>query len=235
MGKTNFVYTGCENLEAMAEAKKYNAFLTRLVTYTVKNKGCRILDFGAGTGTYADLMKEGGFIVDCVEPDKTLQSILKQKGYTVFSDVKKIKSKSYDVIYTFNVLEHIEDDANAFKDLSLALKPGGSAVIYLPAFQVLFSTMDERVEHFRRYRKSRLKNFAIQSNLEITKLRYCDPIGFFAALVYKFAGKKDGTISPASIRFYDTFVFPLSHIIEYVTHPFFGKNVVMTVVKPKVK
>ena len=232
MGKYKFVYTGCENLEAMAEAKKYNAFLTKLVTDTVEKKNSRILDFGAGSGTYADLMKEKNLPVDCVEPDAILQKMLKKNGYKVHSDIAEVKSNTYDVIYTLNVLEHIEDDQASFKQLVGALKPNGKLVVYLPAFQVLFSTMDERVEHYRRYRKSRLRKFADENKLKISTLHYCDPIGFFAALAFKFVGSKDGVISPRSVKFYDTFIFPISRIVETVTRPFFGKNVVLIATKP---
>lgn len=216
----------------MAEAINYNKFLVGLITAQANSKNAKILDFGAGSGTYTDMLHEQGFGVDCVEPDKTLQGILNSKGYHVTNSVGSKDRGKYDVVYSLNVLEHIKDDGKAFDDLVASLKPGGKLVVYLPAFQVLFSTMDERVEHFRRYRKDRLVGFATKNKLEINKLQYCDPLGFFAALLFKFVGSKDGVISPGSVKFYDRVVFPVSRVIELFTRHLFGKNVVLVATKP---
>jgi len=45
-------YTGIDNLEMMAEAKNYNAYLVRLITRDLK-KTRTLVDFGAGSGIYA--------------------------------------------------------------------------------------------------------------------------------------------------------------------------------------
>lgn len=235
MKKNDFVYTGVENLEAMAEAKNYNAYLLKFVEDACKatgKKSPKVLDFGAGSGTYADMFKAKGVIMpDCLEPDADLQKVLSEKGYKTVSDSAKLKPESYDVIYALNVLEHIEDDGEIIKQLSRALKPGGKLVVYVPAFQVLFSTMDKRVGHFRRYKKDRLSNFAKQSDVRIKQLHYCDPIGFFASLVFRFVGSKDGVISAKSVRFYDRFAFPVSRILEPATRSVIGKNVVLVAEK----
>ncbi len=228
MSRKKFAYTGCDNLEVMSEAVKYNNFLISLITSRVRNlKDKKILDFGAGSGTYADLLKESGIAVDCLEPDSTLQKALGGKGYNVLSDAKELKPASYDVIYALNVLEHIDDDGAMILTLSKALKKNGKLIIYVPAFQTLFTAMDKKVGHFRRYRKTRLRNFANKAGLRIVRLDYCDPIGFVAAFTYKMIGNKQGDLSPASIKFYDRFIFPLSKGIQPLFRSLFGKNVVL--------
>lgn len=224
-----FNYTGCDNLEVMAGARNYNAYLLSLVG--TPKKSHKILDFGAGSGTYADELKSTSAQVDCVEPDATLTKILKKKGYKVFGDAKDLTAK-YDTIYTFNVFEHIKDDKKSARALVEQLKPGGTLVIYVPAFQVLFSSMDTKVGHYRRYRKSMLKELLSDQGVTITKLQYCDPIGFFAALAFRFVGNSNGDLSPGSIKFYDRFIFPVSRFVEPLTKHFFGKNAVIVVRKP---
>lgn len=223
-----FNYTGCDNLEVMASARNYNAYLLSLVG--TLQKGQKILDFGAGSGTYADDLKATRTQIDCVEPDVTLAGILKKKGYTVFSDAKNLTAK-YDIIYTFNVFEHIKDDKNSAKILVKHLKPGGMLVIYVPAFQTLFSSMDKKVGHYRRYRKWMLKELLADQDVSISRLQYCDPIGFFAALAFKVVGNSNGDLSPGSIKFYDRLIFPVSRLIEPLTKHFFGKNAVIIVQK----
>lgn len=225
--KDEFVYTGTDNLEAMLEAKNYNEYLISKVEKSATNKKIKILDFGAGSGTYAEMLRNRGYTVDCLEPDKKLQKVLKAKKFKVYSDINDLKSGSYDLIYALNVLEHIEEDGEIFKLLTKLLKKEGSIIVYVPAFQILYSAMDRLVEHHRRYRKTHLKKMAIDSNLSIVKLNYCDPIGFAATLAFKFIGNKSGSISSGSVKLYDRVAFPISIIIEPLTRRYIGKNVLL--------
>lgn len=228
MGKKSFVYTGCENLEAMTEAVNYNNFLIRLVTDQLKEyKQPQVLDFGAGSGTYADMLKEKGLTVDCLEPDSKLQKILKGKGYKTGDYAHNLKPSSYDIIYAFNVMEHVEKDLEVFGQLAAALKKGGIIIIYVPAFKALWSSMDDLVGHYRRYRKPRLAKMAGDNKLKIVRLTYCDPLGFGAALAYKAGRVKSGVIKPGAVKLYDRLAFPVSHFVEPLTAAVFGKNVVL--------
>lgn len=223
-----FAYTGCDNLEVMAEAVNYNRFLVDCVERHVSSPSVRVLDFGAGAGTYADMLGERGITPDCLEPDPDLQRVLRSKGYTVV-DLETVTSdaEKYDVIYTLNVLEHIKNDQEASDQLASLLRPGGRLVVYVPALEVLFTSMDVKVEHYRRYRRKQLDRILRNAGLEIVESRYCDPVGFFATLAYKVAGRSDGTINPAALKLYDRAIFPLSKALQAVTGKLFGKNVLV--------
>jgi len=58
---------------------------------------------------------------------------------------------SYDAMVLLNVLEHIEDDVAATKHIARMLRPGGVAVIEVPAGPELFDDYDRQLQHFRRY------------------------------------------------------------------------------------
>lgn len=230
--KDEFKYTGEENLEAMSEAKNYNDFLLSFVNHDIKDQKARILDFGAGSGTYADMLKKKGISVECLEPDSKLKDKLEKKGYKTFKDIKELRPNSYEIIYALNVFEHIEDDKVAMITLAKKLKKGGKLVIYVPAFQALFTSMDKKVGHYRRYRKNRLDDHARDAGLNVKELYYCDPLGFGAALTFKYFGNKDGVVSPSSVKFYDRFIFPASKIVQPIFKQFIGKNVVLIAEKP---
>jgi SAM-dependent methyltransferase len=231
LGKKTFVYSGCENLEAMTEAVNYNQFLIQLITHRlVGKKSKKVLDFGAGSGTYAKMLKDEGIVPDCLEPDGKLQSTLENEGFRVFKSTKELKPNSYDMIYALNVFEHIEDDFAEIETLKQALKKGGKLLIYVPAYQILFSSMDRQVGHFRRYRTKRLKNMAKSAGLSIKALYYYDPIGFGAALVYRFVGG-NGTLTPASVRLYDKYAFPVSKVFHPVSKKLVGKNAILVAEK----
>lgn len=233
MKTDTFVYTGCENLEAMTEAVNYNKFLIDLVLKQLGPKNrtkVRILDFGAGSGTYAKLLKDHDIIVDCLEPDETLQKELKKNGFKVFTDINKVPADTYDLIYALNVFEHIEDDFAEVRKLRNVLKKSGRLLIYVPAYQLLYSSMDKLVGHHRRYRTGRLKKMANQAQLKINTVLYYDPVGFWAALTYKVIRGK-GVLSAGSVRTYDKYAFPFSKSLHPITKRIIGKNAILVAEK----
>jgi SAM-dependent methyltransferase len=231
LSKQRFKYTGYDILEAVAEAKNYNNYLANLVNKHIDGASIKVLDFGAGTGTYLDLINDNKVSIECLEPDSDLQRILTGKGYEVIDDIDKLNPDSYDLIYSLNVFEHIKDDFEAFEKLARALRSNGIIVVYVPAFQSLYSSLDKLVEHHRRYKKDRLAAFAKQNGLEILELHYCDPLGFFAAAMYKMTNKGGGDISTRSVKLFDKLIFPVSKFIEPIFKNAIGKNLVLVAKK----
>ncbi|MGW0251600.1 class I SAM-dependent methyltransferase [Nocardia goodfellowii] len=230
---SEFVYTGRDNLEAMSGAVNYNRFLIDCVDKHVTSPNLRILDFGAGSGTYAEMLAARQIIPDCLEPDTELRKLLHAKGYCVVEDAtRQSGTDTYSLIYTFNVLEHIKNDQEALEQIASRLCSGGTLVVYVPALEVLFTSMDTKVGHYRRYRRTQLNRILRNAGLEVVESRYCDPIGFFATLVYKIAGSDDGSINPRALHFYDRLVFPLSKALQRMTGKLFGKNVLVVATKP---
>lgn len=223
-------YTGLENLEAMEHAHKYNAFLHGLIREHLT--GREIMDFGAGAGTFAIPASSDYGRVICVEPDGVLHDHLRQAGLEVVKDLAAVAECSVDAIYSFNVLEHIEDDEGALSELQRRLRSGGKLLLYVPAFNLLYSAMDRKVGHFRRYRRRELEERVRRAGFEIALSRYADSLGFFAALAYKLVGGDSGVIDPRSVRLYDTFVFPVSRWLDRLVGAWFGKNLVVVARKP---
>jgi SAM-dependent methyltransferase len=61
-----------------------------------------------------------------------------------------------DVVVLLNVLEHIEDDTGAVRQLQRILRPGGAVVVEVPAGPELYDVYDKVLMHYRRYRLSGL-------------------------------------------------------------------------------
>ena len=60
---SDFTYSGTDNLEAMAAAENYNAFLVRTLAKHLRGRRA-ILDFGAGIGYFAGKMRALGFSME---------------------------------------------------------------------------------------------------------------------------------------------------------------------------
>lgn len=222
-------YGGRDNLEAMKNATRYNEFLLGLIRkYSV---GSQALDHGAGAGTFAVPITHGDMRVICMEPDSSLRAELAQSGLDVAASLEEIVACSVDYAYSLNVLEHIKDDHEAILDLYRCLKPGGRLLVYVPAFQILYSQMDRHVGHFRRYRRKPLIHLLQTVGFEVSTAYYVDSLGFLATLVYKLVGDRSGSVSPGSVALYDSMIFPLSRIIDFLGVGSFGKNLAIVATK----
>lgn len=222
----SYTYTAQDNLEVMKDAVNYNSYQCDFIEKEIKkfnNKSVKILDFGAGLGTFAEVLRARGYKIDCVEKDKNQAKVLTASGYKVYSDISKVKTK-YDIIYSLNVLEHIKDDSKALTSLRTCLSKNGRIVIFVPAFMVIFTKLDVKAEHYRRYKIKQIKELADNSSLNISDVKYCDPVGFILALIYRIIGG-DGNLNYKTIGLFDKYLFPLSVSLEPIFKKVMGKNV----------
>lgn len=220
----NESYSGTSNLEAMASAKNYNRYLVELVSTKLAGAGF-LLDFGAGLGTYALELREKHFSVACLEPDLKQSITLERLGLNNFRNINEVPDSSIEAVYSLNVLEHIENDSECMETLRRKMVTGGRILIYVPAFNSLFSNMDKHVGHYRRYNKKTLNQLFPRASWRILETEYVDSVGFFASIYLKLFGAKDGRLDPKTVNFYDRILFPISRIFDIVFRFRFGKNV----------
>jgi SAM-dependent methyltransferase len=225
-------YTGIDNLEVMREAENYNRFLVDLVLSQAQ-PGDRIVDFGAGAGTFAAPVMAAGRDVVCVESDSTLGAHLSSKGLAVLGDLDQVSDASIDYLYSLNVLEHIADDAAMAARWWRALRPGGRLLVYVPAFEMLFSSMDRKVGHHRRYRLGGLRQILAAAGFRVVQGRYADSLGFVATMLFKLIDSGSGDVNRRMLRLYDRAAFPASRALDRVVGRFIGKNVYVVAVKPR--
>lgn len=217
-------YPGVVNLEVMADAHNYNAWLTAQLVGLV-DTGARVLDYGAGSGTFAERMREARLTVTCVEPDPSLRSVLQSKGLVAFASLKDVpQERLFDLVYSLNVIEHIEDDADAVREMAHRVCPGGLLLLYVPAFSVLFTAMDRAVGHFRRYRIGQLKELIGSAGLQVIEANYADSLGFAITLAYRMIGSRTGAINPLALKIYDRWLFPVSRRLDKLVGGIMGKN-----------
>ena len=222
-----FEYSGTANLEVMAEAVRYNAFLNAWV-YGGVSGAAAVLDFGAGLGTFARALSARGLSVRCVEPDAAQRAVIAEAGLPVHASLQEVQPAALDLVYTLNVLEHIEDDLQALADIRRVLRHGGRLFVYVPAFQCLYSSMDQRVGHVRRYRKAELVEKLRQAGYRVSRAEYVDSLGFLAAWVYKTTDRSGGHLNLRALAFYDRWCFPVSRWLDRLGCCYwFGKNVLV--------
>lgn len=225
-------YHGIDNLEVLTDAVRYSAFLADSVVRA--GRGCRAaIDFGAGTGSLSAMTRARGMQVACVELDAHLRARLQEQGFEVYADIQSVADQSQEFIYSLNVLEHIEDDEGTLGVLFSKLKPGGRLFLYVPALQILFSSMDRKIGHYRRYHRSGLLGIIRRAGFVVERAEYADSLGFFVTLLYKAIGSRKGDVSRTPLRIYDRIVFPVSRVLDRMgCSRLFGKNLAVVARRP---
>ena len=232
----NEVYSGIKELADYEQGlHNYYSNIVTLITGDSKTNeigmsNARVLEFGAGTGFLSELMQEKFQIsVECLEIDESLLKILQGKGFKTYSNLTTLSEK-YDLIFSSNVLEHIENDAEILFELKKNLALNGILVSYVPAFPILFSDLDRDVGHYRRYTRKEIKKKFTQAGYTVGKIHYADSLGFPASLLLRLFGyKSKGNIGGlSSLKLYDRFIFPISRFLDNLGLKYvIGKNIIV--------
>ena len=233
----NSSYDGTENLrDSESSLTRYNRLILNLLNKNMKLdlKESKVCDFGAGVGTFATLFVNTYQITPtCIELDENLVEILREKNLP--SSTKFSPHSCFDIIYTCNVLEHIQNDQNALLEFFEHLTKGGTLLIYVPAFPFLYSDMDKQIGHYRRYTKAELVKKVKSAGFQIQRCHYHDCCGILASLLLKIFGfnRKFGLGSKRTLWIYDSIIFPISNFLDFIGFRLlFGKNLFLSAKKP---
>jgi SAM-dependent methyltransferase len=120
----------------------------------------RILDAGCGTGR--NLLEFGGLgPASGVDAFAQAVDFCRDRG---LEDVRQapieelpFDAASFDLLLATDVIEHIDDDTAALRELHRVAARQARLVLTVPAYQWLWSEHDESVHHRRRYTARRLR------------------------------------------------------------------------------
>lgn len=117
----------------------------------------RILDIGTSTGTNLRLLRGLGF-THFEGVDMSSESVRwcesKGLGHVTVGDVCDLPypDASFDLILATDIIEHVDDDTAALREIQRVIKPDGFVLITVPAFMSLWGLQDDVSQHKRRYR-----------------------------------------------------------------------------------
>lgn len=148
-----------------------------------------LVDCGAGTGIFADEMSKLCNVLALDDFEESLELLQKRLGENHARKASctaiPLPDASVDVLTALDVIEHVEDDRGAMREFLRVLRPGGIAVITVPALMALWSDWDVTLRHFRRYTRSSLLK-VVPPEFEILHTNYVN----VAVLPIVFAVRK---------------------------------------------
>jgi SAM-dependent methyltransferase len=142
----------------------------------------QLLDFGTGTGAFlSDLDRFGA--VSAVDADPSAVAFCHERGRTEVRLAEPgaplhIADGTFDAATALDVIEHIEDDRAALRELRRVLRPGGVLLVAVPAFMFLWGKQDEVSHHFRRYTAPTLRRALADAGFAVERTTYFNTLLF---------------------------------------------------------
>lgn len=154
----------------------------------------KILEVGCGTGGNLEMLSNFGPVTG-VEPDEAARAVSSSRSSAVVIDGRLpdglgLSPKTFDVLAAFDVLEHLDDDTGGLKAAAACLKPGGRAILTVPAFPSLWSYHDELHHHKRRYTRSQFEALVRSAGFEIDHLSYFNMSLFLPAVLVRMIKRR---------------------------------------------
>ena len=225
---------GMETLKAISAANKFNEWMYQSIAPNCNGK---ILEIGSGIGNISEyFIKNGSEIYLSDIRDNYLEflennynskaaGILKMDIVDPnFEEVYAEHIGTFDTVFALNVVEHIKDDTLAMANIKKLLKEGGKAVILVPAFNTLYNSFDEALEHYRRYTKKTLNKVFDNNQFEIQQSSYFNAAGI-AGWILSGAILKKKTIPAGQMKLYNKLV-PIFKVVDKVILNTFGLSVI---------
>ena len=152
----------------------------------------------------------------------------------LYSHTSEIANSSFDFVYTINVLEHIADIDEACGELQRVMRPDGTLFVFVPAHEVLWTSLDNEVGHVRRNSLGLIARRLGECWFRDRRTEIFRFVGICSCVGRPDASEKLNLFHYESenVRLYDRYVFPISRQLDRVLSGVVGKNLVVVARKP---
>lgn len=229
---------GLDILDVVAKADNLNTWMFKTIEPFCNGS---ILEIGSGIGNISQYFVLNKYDIAVSDLRENYRTILKNRfqlsedkvlNLDIVDDNFDSNSRNllnkYDSIFSLNVVEHIKNDDLAINNMVKMLKPGGTLVILVPAYQALYNNFDVTLEHYRRYNKTTLSDLMSKYG-RIQKSFYFNAVGILGWWV---SGKlfKNKMIPEGEMKLYNTLV-PIIKIVDKITFNKIGLSVICVIKK----
>jgi glycosyltransferase involved in cell wall biosynthesis len=155
---------GSHILTSLEKARQFNRWMADAIAPYV---GARVLEIGAGIGNITSwLLPRDLYLASDINPHYIdyLKNLALGKPYLKVARIDLEDAAcfepwngQFDTVVCLNVLEHVRDPLLALRNMHNVLAPGGRLVLYVPAGQKLYSSLDEVLGHRVRYSQEMLR------------------------------------------------------------------------------
>jgi glycosyltransferase involved in cell wall biosynthesis len=223
-----------ETLHSLSNAHNYADWIFDSVA---PHLGAHILEVGAGHGDLTNRLRHSARVT-ALELSPKSAGLLRDR-FADMPDVDVLEADiveadfdaEFDSVIAINVLEHVEDDVGALRQMRAAVRPGGTVIIFVPALEMLYSEFDHKIGHHRRYHRAELERALLKAGLQPVELRFMNALGSMAWWLYAVKLGRTPT-KPSSTQLYDKFAIPLVRRFESHVRVPFGQSLLAVARRP---
>ena len=168
--------------------KIIEGFVERICREIAKRKP-RILDVGCGTGANLQMLSQFG-AAEGVDVSSEALEFCRARGLARVkqgaAETLPYEDASFDLVTGLDVVEHLDDDLSGLREMHRVLRPGGRALLFVPAFMFLWGVQDDISHHRRRYTLRELKQKVTEAGLSIERATYANISFFLPILIGRF-------------------------------------------------
>lgn len=220
------------DLEIMAASVNYQKWIYDNIRMFL---GKRLIELGAGIGNITRLLTDTDIVVAVDNSEAAVEQL--RKRFSQFHSVIPLQLDiegpelltltryDADTIICINVLEHMEDDAKVLSDMASLLKPGGTLILLVPAFQFLYGSIDRIVGHRRRYNRKELSSKLHTAGFMVREIYFMNSIAVFGWFLNNRILKRQEE-SPVQVALFDRLVVPVIKGMERAIRPPFGLSLI---------
>ncbi len=155
----------------------------------------RVLDAGCGSGGNLGVYSGLGPVVGVDTAAGALRQA-RRRGYRGVA-VASLASLpfgdgAFDLVAATDVVEHVEDDLAAVRELLRVTRPGGHVVITVPAYRWLWSDSDVQLGHYRRYTRPEIIRRCRAAGAEVSRASYFNTTLLPAIATVRWARQRRG-------------------------------------------
>jgi SAM-dependent methyltransferase len=173
-----YVDRGAKILDSLAGTQRFNKWMADTVRPWL---GTRVLELGSGIGNMTQHLARGrkSYMASDIDAEHMARLRVRFRGRPNLEIRKCDLCDSadfepllgvFDSVVCLNVVEHVEDDLGALRNIFSVLKPGGRAIILVPQDQKAYGTLDEVLGHYRRYSEAQLRARMEKAGFEVERV-----------------------------------------------------------------
>jgi len=148
-----------------------------------------ILDVGCGTGANLKMLASFGK-AEGVDLSQQALDFCHRRGLDGArygaAESLPFDDDTFDLVTALDVIEHLDDDSSGLNEICRVLRPGGYALLFVPAFMFLWGVQDDVSHHRRRYTRPELEKAVTRAGLEIELASYANFTFFFPVLAVRW-------------------------------------------------
>ena len=230
-----------QELQTLADLQNYHRWVFDEICPFL---GTKIAEIGGGIGTFSRqivleyLSSNRNARLEIFEPTACLFDQLERNfrqlhgeclasgALTITPGHFRTAPKQYDSILLINVLEHVQREDTLFHQIHESLQSNGVLIVFVPALQWLYSELDKKVGHYRRYEQESLYSLFERNGFTVVKTKYMDILGILPWYLMNVLGKSH-SFNPFLTKLYDQWFVPATRLVEQLSGAAVGKNLLM--------